>query len=121
MSEYDDLDYATWAAAIRDGQILGLECSDCSYTTATSKAGCVRCGNVELDVLELPRIGTVYSESAISVPPKGFDEEYHVVLVDLQDVDARLLGRCNRPVEIGDTVEFIDHHVIEGMPAPVFG
>lgn len=118
--EWDELDHATWASALRGGRLLGQECTECGYTTATPKAGCVRCGGLDLEVLELPRSGTVYSESAVSVPPKGFDDEYHVVLVDLNGVETRLLGRSDTPVEIGDVVEFRDYIETEGSPAPVF-
>jgi uncharacterized OB-fold protein len=116
----DVLSHEEWASELHKGHLLGQKCASCEFTTTTPKAACVRCGALELEKVKLPTEGTVYSESGVSVTPKGFNETYHVALVELGDTKARLLARVNTAVEIGDAVEFVDTFEYEGMPAPVF-
>lgn len=119
--EHGELSYEEWATALREGRLLGLECQECGYTTTTPKVGCVRCSSFDLVTVQLPTRGTIYSESAVQVTPAGFDREYQIALIDLGEMEARLLARIDGTLEIGDSVEFVDTFEVEGMPAPVFG
>ncbi len=111
--------YDDWQSALEEGTILGSRCRRCSHVTATPKRLCVECGGDRLQRVSLPTTGEVYSETTVSVAPAGFDGPYTVAVVDLDG--AHLTVRVDDPVEIGDTVQFVDVITSEGCKAPVFG
>lgn len=113
----DELTYSDWVTAIRDGTVLGQHCRDCGHATAAPKAACARCGTRDIETVELPTTGTVYTETRLEVVPEGFDGPYHVALVELDD--ARVMVHVPEPVEIGQTVELAGTIENEGV-APVF-
>lgn len=113
----DRLDHVEWADRLRDGDLLGQECAECGHTTAAPKAACARCGSRTLATVTLPTDGIVHSETTIAVPPEGFDGEYQVAVVRLGD--AKVMGRIDGTVDIGDRVAFTDV-VADDHPAPVF-
>ncbi len=98
------LTYADWAAAIRDGDLIGQTCQDCGKTQGTPKAACPACGSTALETIDLPTTGSVYAETTINVPPTGIDERgYQVAIISAGD--ARLMGRLDdQNVTIGDQV-----------------
>ena len=112
------VDYDEWRENLESGVLLGLKCESCGHVTATPKRACLSCGSQELEATELPKGGTVYSETTINVPPMEVDGPYQVAVVDLGDT--RLLVRVDGTTEIGDTVEFTDTVVMANLPAPVF-
>lgn len=69
----DELTYSDWVTAIRDGTVLGQHCRDCGHATAAPKAACARCGTRDIETVELPTTGTVYTETRLEVVPEGFD------------------------------------------------
>lgn len=113
-----DLGHDGWSRALRDGIMLGIRCDDCGRAFGTPKRACPSCGSRALSVEELPRSGTVHSETTIGVPPEGFEERgYTVAVVALED--ARVMARVDADVAIGDDVVF--DGVDDGdRPAPVF-
>ena len=117
-SSADRLDYVEWADRLRDGELLGQECAECGHTTAAPKAACAQCGSRTIATVTLPTTGTVHSETTIAVAPEGFEGEYQVAVVRLGD--AKILGRIDDTVEIGDRVSFTDVVVADDHPAPVF-
>lgn len=127
MSTHDEvelpesLSYGDWAAAVRDGRLLGQECGDCGHGGGVPSGACQECGSRDLTTVQLPTEGTVYSETTINVPPEGFEERgYQVAVIDLGD--ARVMARIDGDhVDIGDDVAlsgFIDTD--EDHPAPTF-
>lgn len=121
LDEYLDdgeLLFRGWSEAVRDGVLLGQKCGECGHTTAAPKAACPYCGNRDIVITRLPTEGEVYSETTIKVPPESFEGEYQIVIVDVGD--ARVLGRVDGGIEIGDTVELTDYIEVKGEPAPVF-
>ena len=112
------LTYRKWAAALREGTLLGQECSECGHVTAAPKAACAQCGSRVVSPIELDTDGEVYSETTIAVPPERFEGEYQVALVDLGA--GRVLARIEDTVEIGERVRFAEAMEAEGHPAPVF-
>ena len=127
MSAQDDIElpetlsYHDWAAAVREGQLLGQSCNDCDHVGGVPSGACQECGGRDLTTVELPTTGTVYTETTINVPPEGFQERgYQGVVVDLGDarVMARIVGEH---VDISDDVSlsgFIDTD--DDHPAPTF-
>lgn len=99
-----DLTHEEWNEAVREGTLLGQACPDCDALQGTPKAACPHCGSKDLETVELPASGTVYTETTINVPPTGLDERgYQVAIVQLGD--ARVMGRLeDERVEIGDRV-----------------
>lgn len=118
FEESETISYAEWREHLEAGELFGLRCQSCGHVTATPKRACIACGDRDLTPYELPQQGDVHSETTITVPPEGVEGPYQVALVQLGD--ARLLGRIEGRVEIGDTVEFTDSIELDGMPAPVF-
>lgn len=125
MNEAVSVGYEAWADALRSGSVLGVSCPDCGTTYGTPIAVCHDCGGRELEPVELPTEGTLYSVTRINVPPVGFEGPYHVGVVQLGD--ARITARIEQDTEnaapvIEDSVVFSG--VIEvdesGLPAPVF-
>lgn len=116
------LDYDDWRNALFDEVLLGQECDDCGRVTGAPKAACAYCGNRDLEVVELPTEGEIFSETTIAVSPEGYDDGYQVALIQLGG--ARILARVDdgTQVEIGQEVELVDvMEAPDGKPAPVFG
>lgn len=119
MSDDDHLTHAEWAAALREGRLLGQSCPDCGHVAGTPTAACAHCGSRDLETVELPTSGTVYAETTIAVAPDWFDEaEYQVALVEVGG--ARVTARIDGDVAIGDAVELAGTLEVVEEPAPVF-
>lgn len=117
-TESNELNYQKWATALREGTLLGQRCSDCEHATAAPKAACARCGSQNLEAIELPSTGEVYTETRLEVVPEGFEGSHHVVLVALGDV--KVMAHVPEAVEIGDRVELTSTIEDNGAVAPVF-
>jgi uncharacterized OB-fold protein len=116
------LTYADWATAVTEGRLLGQACGDCGHVAGTPKGACAHCGARELETVELPTEGEVYTETTINVPPEGFTERGYQVAV-VQVGDARVMARLepDADAEIGEAVALSGHvDTDEGHPAPVF-
>lgn len=117
--------YEAWADALRAGRVLGVSCPDCGATYGTPISVCDDCSGRDLEPVDLPTEGTLYSVTQINVPPTGFEGSYHVGIVQLgaARITARVEeGSTDDPPEIEDPV--VLSGVIEtdknGLPAPVF-
>lgn len=113
-----ELTFRAWQDALEAGRILGHECEDCGWITAFPRGACDHCGGRALGVTELPTTGEVYSVTRVHVAPEGFEGGYGLALVDLGA--ARVLGRVEGEVDIGDPVRFTAVFDGTGDPAPVF-
>ncbi len=119
MTDRDHLTHAEWAAALREGRLLGQACPDCDRVAGAPKAACAHCGSRDVETVELPTSGTVYAETTIAVSPDWFDEAgYQVALVDVGE--ARVMARVEGDVEIGAAVELSGAIETLEEPAPVF-
>lgn len=114
----DELTFHDWQEYLRQGRILGHECDDCGRTTSFPRGACDHCGSRGLTVTELATTGEVYSETQVHVAPEGIDGGYRLALVDLDR--ARVLGRVDGEVAIGDAVTMKGIFEGNGDPAPVF-
>jgi len=117
-SESGKLTFRGWQEALRDGRLLGEECADCGRVTTFPRGACDGCGSRDLETVELPETGEVYSETSVHVAPEGFEGGYRLALVDLEG--AHVLARIDGEAEIGDTVTFSAVFEESGDPAPVF-
>lgn len=115
------LTHKEWKQALEDDVLLGQACADCGHETAAPKAACARCGSRDVDAVELPTAGTVYTETTVSVAPQQFgdDAPYTVAIVTLGD--ARVMARVEGTVDIGDDVRLQGHVEADGEVAPLFG
>lgn len=137
MTDRDHLTHAEWAAALREGRLLGQSCPDCGHVAGAPKAACAHCGSRAVETVELPTEGTVYSETTVAVSPDWFDEAgYQVALVSVGD--ARVMARIadegdgdvdgdgdgdvdeHVDVDVGDPVEFAGPLEAIDEPGPVF-
>lgn len=120
LLEADGLTHEEWETALEAGTLLGLECGECEYVTATPKAACVRCGGRSVSPVRLPKRGTVYSKTTIDVAPDAQGSGYQVAFVDVGD--ARVLGRISdgERVDIEDEVELRGPYEYDDDLAPLF-
>lgn len=117
----DPLTHAEWTAALHDGQLLGQRCGACGNDTAAPKAACNECGSREIETVELPTEGTVYTVTTIAVAPAAFEGGYRVAVIDLEtDGNARVTARLESDADVGDAVAFSDVLEVDD-PVPVFG
>lgn len=112
------LTHEEWADALRDGDLLGVTCTDCGATYGTPFAVCNECGSRNMETTDLPTEGEVYSETTIQVSPIGFEGPYQVGTVQLDG--ARVTARLDDEVVIGDRVVFDGVLGANGDIAPVF-
>jgi uncharacterized OB-fold protein len=112
------LTYVEWAAALRDGTLLGIECTNCGAVVATPKSVCPRCHTDDVGPVDLPTTGEVYVETTIAVAQDAFDGPYQIAVVDLGET--RIMARIDGEVAIGDTVTFTDVLEMKDKPVPVF-
>lgn len=123
VAEYvndDTLTDSAIARALRDGVLLGQECTECGHGTGTAAAACSYCGSRDLSVVRLPEQGEVYTETRINVPPPAFEGPFTVALVQLTD-GTRLTAHIEADVSVGDTVSFEGSIEEDIRPAPIFG
>ena len=115
----DGLSHNDWKRALREGVLLGQECTECGHRSGAPKAACARCGNRELEAVELPTSGDVYTETTVMVPPEQFEGPHRVALIDLGS--ARIMAALEGDVEIGETVELVGVIEQDTEPGPLFG
>jgi uncharacterized OB-fold protein len=121
----EQLTYAAWRAALNEGRLLGQACDSCTNIQGTPKGACPHCGSRNIETVELPTHGEVYTETTVTVPPAGVEERgYQVAIVQLGE--ARVMGRIDAgrddtQVAIGESVELTGYITGEdGDPAPLF-
>ena len=81
--------------------------------------------NTDYTFVELPRTGTVYTESTVHVPVPGLKTPYSLVLVELDDVGIRALVRVTGAeagtVGIGDRGRMVLRRVAVRSGVPDYG
>ncbi|MFC5973001.1 Zn-ribbon domain-containing OB-fold protein [Halomarina salina] len=112
------LTHEEWTDALREGDLLGVTCTDCERVYATPLFVCDDCGSRDLETTTLPREGEVYSETTIQVSPIDFDAPYQVGMVEVDG--AKVMARLEGDAAIGDRVVFDDVQEVDGDLAPVF-
>ena len=90
------LTFKLYDEALRENRLLGLKCPKCGAVTTPPRAACSRCGEIELERVELSGTGEVVSFTNIFVPPEGreHDTPYTVTLVKL-DEGPHIIGRLD--------------------------
>lgn len=124
VARYVDADerltYDTWVQALEaDGVLLGQHCTDCGHATGAPKAACARCGSRDVETVQLPTQGTVFTESQINATPDAFEGPHQVGMVDLGE--ARIMAQFDSDVAIGDDVELVGTVEDTGSPGLLFG
>jgi uncharacterized OB-fold protein len=101
-----------FAVHLKDGRLMGSECSDCGFATFPPRADCPECLSGRFTFRESSGRGSIYTYSRIAAAPTGFEDEvpYTVAVVDLED-GGRLLGW------IGETIP--EDEVAIGMEVQV--
>lgn len=89
----DDLDTGGFFAAASAGRLVIRMCNGCDAVLHMPRAYCHQCGSWDGRWQEVAGAGTVYSWTVVNhqVHP-SFPVPYTVVLVELDDVPARLIG-----------------------------
>lgn len=81
--------------------------SCCGNESITKKYFCPECGTSEFLEKEIKDVGTVYSYTKIHIAPAEFADiaPYNIVLVDLDESNAKVTTRIEEDVKIGDKVD----------------
>jgi uncharacterized protein len=89
------LTFKEYDAALRDGRLLGLKCG-CGDVLCPPRAVCARCGNTDLEVVQLSGRGKIASFTTLVVAAEGRDKElpYALALVALEE-GPYLIGRID--------------------------
>ena len=101
-----------FAVHLREGRLMGSECSACGLATFPPRADCPECLSADFTYRQISGLGTLFTWSRIDAAPTGFEDlgTYTVVVVDLEE-GGRLLGW------LGDSIAESDVRV--GMPVQV--
>ncbi|MUL80756.1 MULTISPECIES: Zn-ribbon domain-containing OB-fold protein [unclassified Mycolicibacterium] len=109
---------STWPDA--EPQLIGSRCTDCTATTFPAQARCPKCSSAAVEVVRLPRHGTVIAWTTQGFPPgapyKGAGGKdftpFGVGLVELTDdtgpvirVEGRLTENDHATLQFGMEVE----------------
>lgn len=80
--------------------------SCCEKDSISKRFYCPECRSSEFEEKEVSDNGTVYSYTKIHIAPAEFADiaPYNVVLVDLDEANAKVTVRIEEDVEIGDKV-----------------
>lgn len=107
LEDHYEIDYehsyaqdSPWFAGLTKGKLLGSRCNPCSYTYATPRGHCMRCG-ARTEWVELPLEGRVHTWTTCYYGGEAFLSEtpFNLVLVEFEGVDTLLLARlvgCDR-------------------------
>ena len=89
------LSFKEYDAALRGGRLLGLKCG-CGDVLCPPRGVCQRCGNSELEVVQLSGKGKIASFTTLFVAAEGRDRElpYALALVALEE-GPYLVGRID--------------------------
>jgi uncharacterized OB-fold protein len=73
--------------ALNQNRLLGLKCKECNAITIPPKMVCSRCGESELEIIELKGNGKIKTFTTVFVAAEGREEEipYTIVMVELDD------------------------------------
>ena len=80
--------------------------SCCGKDSISKKYYCPDCGESEFEEKEVSDDGRIYSYTKIHIAPAEFSDitPYNVILVDLDEANAKVTARIEEEVEIGDKV-----------------
>lgn len=121
----ESLTYGEWSRGLKEGRLLGQACGECAHVLGTPKGACPHCGSRDVETVELPTTGEVYTETTVMVPPVGVEERGYQVAV-VQVGEARVMGRIDAGeedsrVDIGEAVKLTGYVTGEGGDAaPLF-
>ena len=89
------LSFKEYDVALRQGRLLGLKCR-CGDVLCPPRGVCQRCGNSELEVVQLSGKGKIASFTTLFVAAEGRDRElpYALALVVLEE-GPYLIGRID--------------------------
>jgi uncharacterized protein len=89
------LTFKEYCAALREGRLLGLKCG-CGDFLCPPRGVCPRCGNADLEVVQLSGRGKIASYTTLFVAAEGREKElpYALALVAL-DEGPYLIGRID--------------------------
>ncbi|MGT2464103.1 Zn-ribbon domain-containing OB-fold protein [Sinomonas atrocyanea] len=84
-----------------------LACASCSAAHLEAPNGrCPSCGSGDLAPIAVEGTGRVASATTVRLAPPGVAVPYVIAYADFEP-GARLLGRCDSPLRIGDTVTLV--------------
>jgi hypothetical protein len=81
------LTFKKYSAALKQDKLLGLKCKECGAINVPPKMACGKCGNTDMDIIELSGKGKIRTFTNVNVTSEGREGEtpYTIVLVELDD------------------------------------
>ena len=102
-----------FAVHLKDGRLMGSECSDCGFATFPPRADCPECLSGRFTYRESSGRGSIYTYSRIAAAPTGFEDvaPFVVGVVDLEEGGRALawFGESipDQDIEIGMDVQIV--------------
>lgn len=87
--------YEMYQEFLRQGKFMGLKCTGCGAVIFPPQAICRDCKGMEFERIPIKNTGHIRTFTVIRVPPEGFEPNYVVVMVELDD-GAWVVGRLIR-------------------------
>ena len=117
----DDLDTGPFFAAARRGELVVQRCARCSAVLHVPRQYCRACGSWETTWEPQPGRGELYSWTVVAhqVHP-AYPVPYTVVLVELPDTGARLIGSLpgTPALQVGQGMEVWFEELDDGVVQP---
>ena len=117
-------DSAVFWDAAAEGRLVAQRCADCGELRHPPRPMCPACSSLEVEVVELSGMGTLYSYAILHHPQHpAFDYPVIGVLVDLDEgvrLMSNLTGASKDDVHIGMRVQAHFASTADGAMIPVF-
>jgi uncharacterized OB-fold protein len=113
-------------AELREGRFVLQRCASCGRFTGYPRVFCPHCYSDELEWVQSPGRGTIYTHSAVVAnPPSTFVDElpYVIVIVQLEEgvrFLSQVIGAAPEDVTIDAAVELAITPGEDGDPMPMF-
>jgi uncharacterized OB-fold protein len=101
-----------WQLAERRYRLIGTKCLKCGRVFIGPRKVCPQCGNRELQDVELPRRGRIYSYTVVRAPPMERENygPYIIAIVELENgckLTTEIVDCSPEEIDIGTEVEAV--------------
>ena len=102
-----------FAVHLKDGRLMGSVCKKCGYSAFPPRADCPQCFSDEFAFREWSGRGRLYTYSAVSAAPTGFEDlgVYTIGLIDLEE-GGRLLAWIGETIPASEIAIGMDVQVV---------
>ncbi len=94
--------------ALEEGKLITTKCPKCGKIEFPPKIICTSCYSDEMEWIELPKKGRIYSFAEMNVVPRGFNPPITVAVVELENgvrLFSHVIDASFEDLKVGDEVE----------------